>query len=352
MSRFYLKDANLENIDFKFSSLDESGAYKNNSTLIDYFLLSIVLSGLHILLIESANYISHFFVFWYPISKIEIGTIIIPALLFLLPAVLPDALFIGRSLFGGYILSISITILIYTFILNHTEKYGLFLVIGLFFAMIGIANIHNSPSNVSQLEPVEQTNSVEQKTIEKAIDALKKPYAYINPEITKLHVHNYFFYAVIFCSIGFAGYYTVHEYLEYRNGYIGVLFGDLKSVDFGSMMGISLFYGSPIIFLTLIVVYTVSQINKNLDKIHELSTQKHYIDFLASAFNSKTDVGTTDEDVASDIKKAADAIRDATIAKMLGKEPKTEEPQKEERYRDRLDYKAIMPLLTALLKSK
>jgi hypothetical protein len=191
----------------------------------------------------------------------------------------------------------------------------------------------------------------QQTTIKEAIKSLKEPYKYLEHEIKKLRIHNYFFYTLIITSLVVAIYYGIGEY-QNRNSYMSVLFGDVKSVDFGSILGISLFYGTPIVFLMFVAVYGVSQINKNIDKIHELSTQKHYIEILESAFNSKTQAGATDEEIQKDLKTAADAIRDATIAKMLGKEPKTEEAQKEERYRDRLDYKAIMPLLTALLKSK
>ena len=194
-----------------------------------------------------------------------------------------------------------------------------------------------------------------QNTIDKAIESLTEPYEYLTSAVQKLKYHNLFFYAVILL-IGLLVAYISSEFISGREAYMTKLFADTKAVNFGSIVGVSFFYGSPIIFLVAVIIYSVSQINKNLDKINELYTQKHYIDVLKSAFNSKTRVGATDEEIKADIKKAADAIRDATIAKMLGKEAKDDskekETQKEERYRDKIDAKTAISLFTAMLKQK
>ncbi len=194
-----------------------------------------------------------------------------------------------------------------------------------------------------------------QNTIDKAIESLTEPYEYLTSAVQKLKYHNLFFYAVILL-IGLLVAYISSEFISGREAYMTKLFADTKAVNFGSIVGVSFFYGSPIIFLVAVIIYSVSQINKNLDKINELYTQKHYIDVLKSAFNSKTRVGATDEEIKADIKKAADAIRDATIAKMLGKEAKDDskekETQKEEIYIDKIDAKTAISLFTAMLKQK
>lgn len=194
-----------------------------------------------------------------------------------------------------------------------------------------------------------------QNTIDKAIESLTEPYEYLTSAVQKLKYHNLFFYAVILL-IGLLVAYISSEFISGREAYMTKLFADTKAVNFGSIVGVSFFYGSPIIFLVAVIIYSVSQINKNLDKINELYTQKHYIDVLKSAFSSKTKVGATNEEIKADIKKAADAIRDATIAKMLGKEakddPKEKETQKEEIYIDKIDAKTAISLFTAMLKQK
>ena len=149
-----------------------------------------------------------------------------------------------------------------------------------------------------------------------------------------------------------AVYYVFDGYISQRSITLNTLLSKPESINFGSIIGIVIFYGSPVVFALFIVMYSVSQINRNLEKIDALSSQKHFIDILESTFKAKTAVKVSDEELGNDIKKTADALRDSTITKILDRNVKTEEPQKKERYRDRLDYKAIMPLLTALPKSK
>ena len=194
--------------------------------------------------------------------------------------------------------------------------------------------------------------SEQNKTIENAIADIKKPYSFLDESTQKLRRHNYFFYIVIFMVTCLAVYYVFDGYISQRSITLNTLLSKPESINFGSIIGIVIFYGSPVVFALFIVMYSVSQINRNLEKIDALSSQKHFIDILESTFKAKTAVKVSDEELGNDIKKTADALRDSTITKILDRNVKTEEPQKKERYRDRLDHKAIMPLLTALLKSK
>lgn len=396
LSWFYLKDANLKNVDFRFAIISKCNMLGSDvenakiANLKSYALLFILFSLIAIIYVFMSEML-----YKNTIDKNIIFSFLIGAFsLYIIEAVaLIGLLIVGVALGIGLLFHKVSTL---GFVLSNIEAdiVGLLLItaVWIFVAQVVKKNmesfavaknpelavgfdlrykkenidteiqelkkeIDNSYNGSVKSQLNDRLKTLEMmrkqgKTIEKAIEHIKTPYEFLDKSAQKLRWHNRFFYVVISLVAFLAVLYIFDGYINQRSVALNALLSKPESSNFGSILGIVIFYGSPVVFSLFIVMYSVSQINRNLEKIDALSSQKHFIDILESTFKAKTAVEVSDEELSSDIKRTSDALRDSTIAKILDRNIKIEETQKEERYRDRLDYKAMMPLLTALLKSK
>ena len=108
---------------------------------------------------------------------------------------------------------------------------------------------------------------------------------------------------------------------------------------------------TPILFLVSVVIYSISQINKNLNIIGQAQKQRQNIETLQATLNAKTDVGATNAEITQDIKRIATTIQNA-ILEQFSPQNNQESTKEETRYMKKLASKQLLSQLTKLLQTK
>lgn len=199
----------------------------------------------------------------------------------------------------------------------------------------------------------QEKNADLQKTrIENVISELQAPYEYIHQTITKIEWHNFIYYSVIFGMVAFFLYAIIHGYIEQRVLSFTALFTKDMLPSFGTIFGVILFYGTPILLGISLVIYFISQINKNIDKITELQEQERNIKQIASTIKAKAQIGMSDEEFVKETKSLIQKYQEGMMAGMFNKEKISDKEDKSSSsmYREKLIANGVSKLLMQALK--
>ncbi|CAA6810380.1 MAG: Unknown protein [uncultured Sulfurovum sp.] len=190
--------------------------------------------------------------------------------------------------------------------------------------------------------------ATQQRKIQNALIHILKPYAYIERNISKLRRHNYFFYGVIMMLLSTFIYALLTHYLDARSSqFLSVL--DKEVVSFGSIFGVILFYATPVLFGMSIIVYAISQINKNIQNMESMQAQRRSIEVLQSTLLAQTEITDVSDD---EIKALTQALQKGALERMFGKDKPVENvPKETNSYREKLMVNNLSKVLTQALKS-
>ncbi|MCK9374183.1 MAG: pentapeptide repeat-containing protein [Sulfuricurvum sp.] len=192
-----------------------------------------------------------------------------------------------------------------------------------------------------------------QKTqVENVISELQSPYKYIHQTIGKIEWHNRFYYGGIVVFIGIFIYAIAHGYVDQKMATFSSLFTKETLPSFGTIFGVILFFGSPVLIGISLIIYFIAQINKNIDKITELQEQERNIKQIASAIKAKAQVGMSDEEFVKETKNLIQKYQEGMMAGMFSKEKTSDKEEKSSAviYREKLIANGMAKLLMQTLK--
>lgn len=201
---------------------------------------------------------------------------------------------------------------------------------------------------------IEQEKSAEKQKsrIEDVISELEAPYEYIHQTIRKIERFNRIFYAAIIGLIAFFLYVITHGYNDQRVMRFTSLFSKDMQPTFGTIFGVILFYGTPILLGISLIIYFIAQINKNIDKITELQEQERNIKQIASTIKAKAQIGMSDEEFVKETKNLIQKYQEGMMAGMFTKEKIADKEDKSSSstYREKLIVNGMSKLLMQALK--
>lgn len=200
----------------------------------------------------------------------------------------------------------------------------------------------------------EEKANLQKTQIENVISELQLPYKYIRQMITKIEWHNRFYYSVIFTFIIIFVYAIAHGYIDHKMASFSTLFTKDILPSFGTIFGVTLFYGSPVLIGISLIIYFITQINKNIDKITELQEQERNIKQIASTIKAKAEIGMSDEEFVKETKALIQKYQEGMMAGMFTKEKTVEKEDKSSSssYREKIIANGISKLLMQAIKSK
>ncbi len=209
-----------------------------------------------------------------------------------------------------------------------------------------LEELEKEKENALRQEAYAKTQQIK---IQNALNHILKPYAYIERNISKLRRHNYFFYGLIAILLGTFIYALAQNYLDTRGShFLAVL--DKKSVSFGAIFGVILFYATPILFGMSIIIYAVNQINKNIQTMESMQEQRRFIEVLQSTLLAQTEIADVSDD---EIKSLTQALQKGALERMFGQVKSTEKTPKEtSSYREKLLVNNLSKVFTQALKIK
>jgi len=113
------------------------------------------------------------------------------------------------------------------------------------------------------------------KKLSHLLKILQKPYEHLADDIFRLQILNSIYYVIIILISGSFIYYLYDYLIDERKDTFNKLF-EIKDKlpDFGAIFGITIFYGTTIIFTLYIITYLIRQINQNRNLIDKYSTPK------------------------------------------------------------------------------
>lgn len=142
--------------------------------------------------------------------------------------------------------------------------------------------------------------------LEDIIRAFKKPYFYLEKNINQLKVLNAIYFIVILCILGIFLYFR-SDFISNRANSFNKLFVIKDTLpDFGTIFGVMLFYGTPVILGISIIIYLIAQVNKNLDKISNYQIQNRGIYEVESIIKARAILGLK----ADEFKKVSNGLID------------------------------------------
>ncbi len=188
--------------------------------------------------------------------------------------------------------------------------------------------------------------------IENVIAELQSPYKYIHQTNNKIEWHNRFYYGAIVVFIGIFIYALTHGYIEQKMATFVSLFSKETLPTFGTIFGVILFYGSPVLIGISLIIYFIAQINKNIDKITELQEQERNIKQIASTIKAKAQVGMSDEEFVKETKNLIQKYQEGMMAGMFTKDKTSEKEDKSSpsTYREKMIANGMSKLLMQALK--
>lgn len=188
--------------------------------------------------------------------------------------------------------------------------------------------------------------------IENVIAELQSPYKYIHQTITKIEWHNRFYYSAIAAFLGIFIYAITHGYIDQKMETFSSLFTKETLPTFGTIFGVILFYGSPVLIGISLIIYFITQINKNIDKITELQEQERNIKQIASTIKAKAQVGMSDEEFVKETKNLIQKYQEGMMSGMFTKEKTSDKEDKSSpsTYREKMIANGMSKLLIQALK--
>jgi ABC-type multidrug transport system fused ATPase/permease subunit len=204
-----------------------------------------------------------------------------------------------------------------------------------------------------QFYDVQEEKANLQKTqIENVIAELQAPYIYIHKTITKIEWHNRIYYSVIFGFLALFIYSIANGYIDQRVESFTSLFNKDIQPTFGTIFGVILFYGTPVLLGISLIIYFIAQINKNIDKITELQEQERNIKQIASTIKAKAQIGMSDEEFVKETKNLIQKYQEGMMAGMFTKEKISDKEDKSSSstYREKMIANGMSKLLMQTLK--
>jgi len=198
----------------------------------------------------------------------------------------------------------------------------------------------------------EEKANLQKTQIENVIGELQAPYKYIHQTITKIEWHNRFYYGAILVFVGIFIYAITHGYIDQKIVTFSSLFTKETLPTFGTIFGVILFYGSPVLIGISLIIYFITQINKNIDKITELQEQERNIKQIASTIKAKAQIGMSDEEFVKETKNLIQKYQEGMMAGMFTKEKISDKEDKSSllTYREKMIDNGMSKLLMQALK--
>ncbi|MDP2077553.1 MAG: pentapeptide repeat-containing protein [Sulfuricurvum sp.] len=198
----------------------------------------------------------------------------------------------------------------------------------------------------------EEKASLQKTQIENVIGELQAPYKYIHQTITKIEWHNRIYYSAIFGLAALFLYAIANGYIDQRVISFTSLFTKDIQPTFGTIFGVILFYGTPVLLGISLIIYFIAQINKNIDKITELQEQERNIKQIASTIKAKAQIGMSDEEFVKETKNLIQKYQEGMMAGMFNKEKIADKEDKSSpsTYREKMIANGMSKLLMQALK--
>jgi ABC-type multidrug transport system fused ATPase/permease subunit len=142
---------------------------------------------------------------------------------------------------------------------------------------------------------------------------IQKPYQYLKTHIHIQYVLIVFFGAIIVGIFALGIVYAQSFYLARETTFTN-LFTKASIPEFGTLFGVIVFYGTPILLAIAIMVYLFSKINHSLDKITAYQSKEQKIMELIAIIKAKIFLGLEEDEFKIETTKMLDRLQDITFA--------------------------------------
>lgn len=176
--------------------------------------------------------------------------------------------------------------------------------------------------------------------INKVAPHIIQPYDHILHSITTLKRHNLFFYILLFALSAIFIDISINL-VDYRENIWEYFNKSDEKISFGTILGMILYHATPILFITSIGIYFISQINKNLRIIENLNEKRQFIKVLESTLYTKAEIGFTESEILHEIKIFNQDLYDKTLNEMFEKKKPTIIQEDKTTYQERLLKKVL-----------
>ena len=183
----------------------------------------------------------------------------------------------------------------------------------------------------------------EEADIRKSMDAIKESFSHIDTIEKSIYYMNKIYGVLLMIGILMLIYfgYTSFENRE-------TTFLQLKEITFSASLGIVIFYATPILFSFVIIVFSISNLNRNIKEKEKLLEKKYLIELIESTFYAQIRNGGDARDAMEKlIQKLADSAYEQ-LSLQVNKSQNENVQQKS--YRDRIVEKRVDLMINALIK--
>lgn len=166
-------------------------------------------------------------------------------------------------------------------------------------------------ATISQMQTVKESFELKVKNL---LEEIKAPYKYLRTHIRIQYGLIVLFLIVILGIIYVSIVYGKIFYDERETMFTALFLDKTKLPDFGTMFGIILYYGIPVLLALVIIVYLFSKINHSLDKIIAYQSKEQRIMELISIIKAKIILEfKDDEEFKNETTKMLDRLQNITF---------------------------------------
>ena len=151
-----------------------------------------------------------------------------------------------------------------------------------------------------------QENDSEQ--VKQSMDAIKESFSYLNKTEKSIFFMNIIYGLFLIIGISMLAYFGYLSYLH-REDY----FSKLTDITFSSSLGIVIFYATPILFSFSIIIFSISNLNKNIKEKEKIFEKKYLIELLESTFYAQIRLGNNTKNA---LQKLIDKLADSAYDKL------------------------------------
>jgi hypothetical protein len=175
------------------------------------------------------------------------------------------------------------------------------------------AKLAKNEENIVALIEQQTAKSSYELKVKNLLTEIQKPYKYLKTH-TYIQYGLILFFVVIIALILYLGVvYTQSFYLARENTFTN-LFNKATIPEFGTLFGVIVFYGTPVLLAIAIMVYLFSKINHSLDKITAYQSKEQKIMELIAIIKAKIVLGLEEDEFKAETTKMLDKLQDITFA--------------------------------------
>ena len=187
-----------------------------------------------------------------------------------------------------------------------------------------------------------EKEEAEEKLIKLSMDTIKKAFSHIEQTERSLYLMNIIYGVLLLGGLVMLGYFGYLSY-EHREEY----FSKLKDISISASLGIIIFYATPILFAFSIIIFGITNLNKNIEAKEKLLEKRYLIDLLEATFYAQIKIGGNAKEA---LHKLINKLSESAYNQLLQVEKKDTNIKIKKRYHEKVTDKRVHDLLQVLIK--